>query len=302
MDVGAILERFLDRPRVAYIRAVLDTYGRAAGGLLANGLAFAALFATIPVALVTLGLAGWLVDDPRFQVALAKALVDVFPPLRNLITESLAALTTGAPITSVVGLIGLIWTVSQLYVTLDIAFARIYSDTPERDVLRRTARGLLWVGALLAGVVIVIVVGSLAALVDAFVSDGVSTARVVASVLTSLPALLVITIVVVSLMYRILPPASPDWSAVWAPAVAVGFIVVGLSQAFAFLAPRLVGVAALTGTLATLFVALAWLSFTFQALLYGAAWVRVRNEWGRRPVGSALGRAAATAESGSRGE
>ena len=64
MDPGAILERFLERPRVAFVRAVLDTYGRAAGGLLANGLAFAALFATIPIALVTLGLAGWLVGEP----------------------------------------------------------------------------------------------------------------------------------------------------------------------------------------------------------------------------------------------
>ena len=63
MDPGAILERFLERPRVAFVRAVLDTYGRAAGGLLANGLAFAALFATIPIALVTLGLAGVLVGE-----------------------------------------------------------------------------------------------------------------------------------------------------------------------------------------------------------------------------------------------
>ena len=48
MDPAAILERFLDRPRVSFVRAVLDTYGRAAGGLLANGLAFSALFAVDP--------------------------------------------------------------------------------------------------------------------------------------------------------------------------------------------------------------------------------------------------------------
>ena len=51
-----------------------------------------------------------------------------------------------------------------------------------------------------------------------------------------------------------------------------------LSQIFTFLVPRLVGVAALAGSLASAFIALAWLSFTFQALLYGAAWVRVRDE------------------------
>ena len=61
------------------------------------------------------------------------------------------------------------------------------------------------------------------------------------------------------------------------PAVVVGVAIVVLSQVFAFLVPRLVGVAALAGSLASAFIALAWLSFSFQALLYGAAWVRVRD-------------------------
>ena len=38
---------------------VLDIYGHAAGGLLANGLAFSALFAAIPTTLLILGV-GWL--------------------------------------------------------------------------------------------------------------------------------------------------------------------------------------------------------------------------------------------------
>ena len=62
------------------------------------------------------------------------------------------------------------------------------------------------------------------------------------------------------------------------PAVVVGLAIVVLSQVFTLLVPRLVGVAALAGSLASAFIALAWLSFTFQALLYGAAWVRVRDE------------------------
>ncbi len=70
-QVKALVERSLIRPRVVYLRAVLDTYGQAPGGLLANGLAFAALFATLPIAIVPLGVAGWLVDDPAVQAQLA---------------------------------------------------------------------------------------------------------------------------------------------------------------------------------------------------------------------------------------
>ena len=82
----------------------------------------------------------------------------------------------------------------------------------------------------------------------------------------------------------------------------VGLVIVVLSQVFVFLAPRLVGIAALAGSLATAFIALAWLSFTFQALLYGAAWVRVRDDRARGGADSALAGPAAAAEPGTRGE
>ncbi len=48
MDPAAVLERVLGHPRIVRIMAVLDTYGKAPGGLLANGLAFSTLFASIP--------------------------------------------------------------------------------------------------------------------------------------------------------------------------------------------------------------------------------------------------------------
>ena len=69
-----------------------------------------------------------------------------------------------------------------------------------------------------------------------------------------------------------------------------------------FLVPRLVGVAALAGSLASAFIALAWLAFGFQALLYGAAWVRVREEGVRPPGLAGLGGPAAAAEPGGGGE
>ena len=64
MDPAAVLERVLGDRRVARIMAILDTFGKAPGGLLANGLAFSTLFASIPTLLLALGLAG-LIAEPR---------------------------------------------------------------------------------------------------------------------------------------------------------------------------------------------------------------------------------------------
>lgn len=302
MDPAAILERFLDRPVTVEVRAVLDTYGRAPGGLLANGLAFAALFTVVPLALVTLGVAGWLVDDPAVQGQLAVALGTIFPPLATMVDDALLALSDGAALTSVLGIIGLIWTVSQLYVTLDVAFARIFTDPPERDLVRRTARGFVWVAGLVGVIVVLIVAGSLAAAAEALLPASSSALAAFGRVVSSLPVTVGVAILAIAGIYRVVPPRSPTWVAIAWPAVIAGIGIVLLSQLFLFVAPRIVAVAAFAGSLATAFIALAWLSFTFQALLLGAAWVRVRDDRSARSAGSALASPATSAEPRVRGE
>ncbi|MDO8486042.1 MAG: YihY/virulence factor BrkB family protein [Candidatus Limnocylindrales bacterium] len=311
MDARAFLARILEQPRVVAVRTVLDTYGRAAGGLLANGLAFSALFAAIPTTLLVLGLAGWVAgEDPTIRELVIEAFIAALPPLADLIRGSVDAVTEGAALTSVVGVVGLVWTVSQLVGAVDVAFARIFSDVPERGALLRTVRGFVVVGLLAATVIVIIASLGLVAALDTLSGTQGSLARTAVGWLGSPPFLAVAASVAVIVCYRKLPPRPPRWRALVLPAVIVGVILVVLSQVFTFLVPRLVGVAELAGSLASGFVALAWLSFSFQALLLGAAWVRVRDAGlpgavaGPSPsAGSApLEGAAAPAEPGGRGE
>ena len=287
MELPAALTRFLERPATVTIRKVLDVYGRAPGTLLANGLAFTALFSVVPIALVTLGVAGLLVKDPAVQQQLATALASIVPPLRDLIQEALVAMSQGAAVSSLIGVAGLIWTVSQFYVTFDVAFARLFTDEPERDVLRRTARGFIWVAGLVGVVVALIVAGSLAAAAEALLPTTSTALTAFGRIVSTPPVVILITIGVVLAMYLILPPQSPPIRAALAPAIGAGLAIFALAQLFLFAAERIVGVAALAGPLATAFIALAWLSFSFQALLYGAAWTSVRQ-------GSSAARAATT--------
>jgi membrane protein len=302
MELPAVLTRFLDRPTVAVIRAVFATCGQAPGGLLANGRAFAALFTIFPVALVTLGVAGWLVDDPAVQAQLADAIAALVPPLADFIDQALSAMSEAAALSSVLGVVGLIWTVSQLYVTLDLAFSRIFPDRPERDLLRRTARGFVWVAGLVGTVIALIVGASLAAIAETLLPASATAVTAFGRIVSSPPVIVAFGVLIVVLIYRVVPPHSPSWRAIWLPGVVAGTAIVALSQLFAFLAPRIVGAASLAGPLATAFIALAWLSFTFQVLLLGASWVRVRDRGLTDGVLSALPTPATTTEPGGRGE
>lgn len=279
MDSRTLLARIMGHQRVVGVRAVFDAYGRAAGGLLANGLAFSALFAAIPTILLLLGVAGWIgAGDPTIREQVRAALVRAAPPLADLIDGSIRTIGDGAVFASALGVVGVIWTVSQLFAAVDVAFARIFSDEPERDALRRTFRGFIVVGLIAAIVVAIIGTIALLAAFDALTDTRGSLARGALELLSAPPVLAVVACLAVIIGYRNLPTRPPRWRALVIPAVIVGAILVVLSQAFAFLVPRLVGVAELAGSLASAFVTLAWLSFSFQALLLGAAWVRVRDE------------------------
>ena len=274
----AVLERFLDRPAVTVGRRVLDIYRIAPGGLLANGLAFTTLFAVVPIALVTLGVAGLLVKDPAVQQQLATALSALVPPLQDLIQGALVSMAQGAAVTSLVGVAGLIWTVSQFYVTLDVAFSRIFTDRPERDALRRMGRGFVWVAGLIALVVALIVAGALATAAEALLPTTSTWLTAFGRIVSSPPMVALITVLVVFGVYQLVPPRRPALRAAVPPAIVAGLAIFVLGQLFLFAAPRIVGTAVLAGPLATAFIALAWLSFSYQGLLYGAAWVRVRDD------------------------
>ena len=302
MDPAAVLERVLGDRRVARIMAVLDTFGKAPGGLLANGLAFSTLFASIPTLLLALGLAGLIAQGDQAVVErISDALIEAFPPLTEIIESSTLAVSQGAVITGLIGLVGVVWTVSQLYVTLDVAFSRIFSASPERDIIRRTARGFVWVAILAAAIIGLVVLASIATAFDALVPGTFPIAGTILSIVGSQAFLLAATVAGVGLLYRVMPPRPLSLRTLGPPAVVAGLAIWLLTQAFAFLAPRLVGVAALAGSLAAAFIALAWLSFLFQALLYGAAWVKVREDERRAGSGD-LGGAAPAAESSGGGE
>ena len=275
--VEALIARVLRLPVVARLLAVITRYDRAGGGLLANGLAFATLFAAVPAVLLSLGLIGFLIDDPSYQSRLLGILSEAFPPLAPLFVELLRAVAAGSGFSSVVGAVGLIWAISQFYGTLDTAFARLFPGAIERDLLKRTLRGFATV-AILAGVVVgFVVLVWVTSILDELLPEAFPVATGIRAVATSPFALVGLTILALVVAYRILPPRRPRLRQVVVPAVVAGVSVAVLTQAFTFLAPRLVGATSVVGSLAAAFASLAWLSFAYQAVLLGAAWVAIRS-------------------------
>lgn len=262
---------------MAATRRVLDRYGAASGGLLAGGLAYAALFAIVPGILLAAGIAGIVVQDPATRAGIVDTIAGVVPPLRDVATVVLGEASRNAAPVSLLGFVVLLWGASRFIVAFQDAIQRVMGGDRRRSLVRRNLAAFGAVVLVIAAIVAATVVAGIAAFLDAGEAVGIVSLvdTGIALLLGILPV--VATLGAVALVYRLVPLPRSSWRAVGAPAIAAGLALTIFARVFVFVAPRLIGAAALLGTLASVFAALAWLSLSFQALLLGAAWTADRE-------------------------
>ena len=261
---------------MAILRRVLDRYGAAGGGLLAGGLAYAALFAIVPAVLLLAGVVGLFVADAAERAKFVDVLVGVVPPLKDLIQIVLDEAARDAAPVSIIGAVVLLWGTSRFAVAFQDALARVMGGSSERGLLARNLGALGAVALLIAAIIASTLLSGVLAFLEAGVAAGVVEvfAGPISLALGLLPVLA--TVGAMILVYRVVPTPAPPWRAAIPPGIAAGLALTVVARVFAYLAPRLIGSAALVGTLVTAFAALAWLALSFQAILLGAAWVRDR--------------------------
>ena len=265
-------------PAVRTLVATLEVYDRAGGGLTANGLAYSALIALVPGALLVAGAIGLFITDPEVQQRLVDAIAAAVPPLAPIVQTALDSVAQGAVPTTVIAFIGLLWGSSRFYASLDYAFSKVFHGERRRNEVVRTLRGLVVTFGFVALPIAALLVGSIATWVLESARDGGAIDTIARTLiqLASPIGSFVLFVGVVSLVYRFVPVDRVPWRAIIAPAVLVGVALAGFAQLFTFIAPRMVGFAALFGTFVTIFALLAWMAISFNMLILGASWTRVR--------------------------
>lgn len=263
---------------VGELRAAAERYGGIGGGLVAGGVAYAALFAVVPAALLAIGVVGLAVEDPAARDRAAEVLAGFLPPLRGLIQSLLAEAAAGAVSLSLVGVVGLLWGASRFAVAFELAISLAIGDTGRRGTLERNVLAFVAVLAIVGGVLLAAIGQGAADAIDGALAPAARLPLVGLALRAVPPIGLGLAI---ALAYRVVPVGDAPWRAILGPAMGVAAVLTVLARVFVSLAPILVGSAAAVGSLATAFIGLAWFGASFQGILFGAAWVGVRA--GRQP-------------------
>lgn len=264
-------------PPVAAAARVQARYDQVDGGLLAGGLAYAALFAIVPAVLLVIAIVGLVLGDPIKRQDAITFVATVLPPLHGLVQAILDEAGRDAGALGLIGAATLAWGASRFVLTFTDAVARAMGHRSRRGALARNVAAVLAVLLLPFAIVAAATLAGLTSFLDLARQQGVVgvIGDAASFALGFLPA--VATVLVVALVYRLVPTPRASWRALRLPALVAGVVLTVLLQVFVFLAPRFIGTAALLGTIATVFATLAWLSMSFQVILLGAAWVGDRE-------------------------
>lgn len=266
--VRGLVERVLDVGPVRHLRAVLEAYGDAGGGLLAAGLAFGAVFALVPITLLVVAISGLFVADPSVRAAVIQEIAVRVPPLEQFITLALDQLTQDKAGLGVLAILGLTWTSAQFYGQLDGAFALIFRGERRRDLVDKTIRGLVTLVIAVAMFLVLLAVSTMATQNFGILSSVAAEVKVASPIVG-----LVVVIAGIAVVYRVVPTQRIPWRAAVPPAIVIGLVEIAMSTLFVVLAPHLAS-PRIFGPFVTVFATLAWLSWSFQVLLIGAASVR----------------------------
>jgi membrane protein len=275
--MGRLFGWVLDLPPVRRPRAVLDIYGQAGGSLMAEGLAYSALFAGLTGLLFGVGLFGYLVPNPPDRQRLIDGFTGQLAPFAPIARDGLNSVAAHAGAFSIVGLAGLAWGASHFYGALDQAIGRVFARTPARGAFDRLVRGVVSVVLLVGGLLSGIGLSAIQAVATGggilgSAGDAVRNVSVVAFPLVTA----VVVVIAVGVVYRVVPNTRVPVSVLRLPALVAGLVLTALTELLVYIAPLLAGALSVFGGVAAVFVALAWLHLAFQVLLIGASWTRLR--------------------------
>jgi len=242
---------------------VVAAYGGSQASNFAAGLAFNAFMAMFPLILGLLSLLGVVVRDPNMQARVQDAITSIFPSDAHAeMLRALQGVKHSAGILGVVSILGLLWSGTSLFGSMEFALTQIFGST-QRDAVRQRLMGLVMMVVFLAAVVAAVVANSAAA----------------ATALGGILGIIVAAAVLIGLMcaiYRFVPNRTFALRDVVPGAVLAGACIEILTLVFPLYARLAHGFNTYGQQFALFFVLGAWLGFLMQCILLGAVFNRMR--------------------------
>jgi len=251
------LKRGVSRLARTYPGRLIQAYGASQAGNYASGLAFTAFISMFPLILGMLAILGIATQSPQARSSFLNAVLTFFPAdARSTLIGTLDVVRQHSGLLGVIGIVGLLWSGSSLFVSMEFALGRMVGAR-QRDFLRQRAMTLL--------MTIVFVVAIVATI---FVNSALSVVNGVA-VLGPIAGLLVWAAFMAA-VYRLVPNRTYRLKEMWPGVVLAATLMEVLTLLWPLYTNLAHGFSTYGQTFALFFVLATWLYFLAQFILLGA--------------------------------
>lgn len=266
---------FRTRKLPAYIQRAAVNFARS-GSQRAAALAYYAIFAIFPLALLLAVVIGNIVEPAVAQEQITQALQFLLPDATiSTIRDILGGAIAQGREFGIVALIGLIWSASNLFNNIAMALDQIFRVPSQRSIWRQRLVALLMGLILVALVLASFLTSGVLRLVSAILLNRPSTWLDIATVFLPLG----LNLVIFALLFRHVPAREVHWDAIWPAAIfgAVGWEIT--KSGFDWYLSNLATYTIIYGSIATGIVILFWAFLVASVFLFSAELCARLDEW-----------------------
>jgi membrane protein len=247
----------LERIRNSYAGRLVQAYGSTNAGNYAGSIALSMFMSMFPLMLGILAIVGLVIRNPSTQASVTTALLGFFPSdAGKALTSVLKGVKQNSGLLGVIGLVGMVWSGTSIFTTMEWALDRIFG-APQRDFVRQRLMGLLM--TVVFAVVILLSVG---------LNSALSIAKVVPFI-GPVVGLLVWVLFMLAI-YRVVPHRTFALSEIWRGAVLAGVLMEVLSLLWPLYTHFTHDFGTYGASFALFFLLATWLMFLSQLVLLGA--------------------------------
>lgn len=266
-----------------FLRDVFAEFSQDNGSLVAAATAFFGLLSLIPLLLLAIGALGYVIGSDRAFTVVEGRIADYFPVGTEELRVNLAAIRNSPGVVSGLGLLGLLWTGSQIFVILQKAMNIPLGIKWQMSLLKTRLRAIALV--LAAGVLFVLSIGitwSIAA-VRAFdigipgATDGLDPIWNLLGTLVPV----VLSVVMFLIIYKYLPAVNMGTTGPLIAGISAGILFELAKWLFGLYATRFAGFTAVYGSIGGAVVLMLWIYYVSLITVIGsevASVYRTREE------------------------
>jgi membrane protein len=256
------------------VRSAVLNFGTSRGPEAAASIAYYALFSLFPLLLILITVGSLLVQDPRIVQQIINWSIEAIPVSPEIIERNIDTVLEQRGTVGLVGLIGLLWSGTNVFTILSLNINRSFPGTTRRSILQHRLAGLIMVGVLTLFILLSFLLRAILSLLPVvtipFLGEINLRASPIWTVITGFAPFFIMFFVFLAL-YRLIPRTDVRWSQVFwgALAAASGWEIVTSGFSW-YLGSGLAQYELIYGSLGTVVALMFYIYLISWILLFGA--------------------------------